>query len=207
MSTLALAAVLQLAGKPACITPGVHPYLAAALVQQESGGDPLALHDDTTNESIRPASAPDAEQTVTQRWAQGHSVGIGLTQLTARSAAQFRAKFGLTVSEALEPCANLRAGTRHWLLGSAQIYNSGRSDGAPRYALSVEAIASRISERSGSIQTRSSDVPPAVPPPPPKPAPPAPQPPPPWDIFTRARISGPQSLLPQPQKGLLANAR
>src|SRR5690242_584309 len=132
---LTLAAVLQLAGDPHCVAPGTHPYLAAAIVQQESGGDQYALHDDDTGQPAYPATAAEAERIARQKWGVGRSVGVGLTQLTARSEAQFIAKFGITLAQALsDPCANLRAGTRHMLRAAASIYNSGTPNGAPKYA-------------------------------------------------------------------------
>jgi Transglycosylase SLT domain len=149
VSALTLAAVLSLAGNPQCVAPGTHPYLAAGIVQQESGGDQFALHDDDTNEAAHPETAVDAERIVRQKWSIGRSVGVGLTQLTARSEAQFVAKFGLTVTQALsDACANLRAGTRHMLRASASIYNSGSATGAPKYAASLESIIARIAGNS-----------------------------------------------------------
>lgn len=103
------------------------------------------MHDDDTGAELHPATAADAERIARGRWAGGHSVGVGLTQLTARSEEQFEDKFGLTLAQALShACANLRAGTRHMLRAAASIYNSGSPTGAPKYAASLEAILARI---------------------------------------------------------------
>ena len=63
--------------------------------------------------------------------AKGHSVGVGLAQLTAKSEAEFRDKFGLSVGDALLiPCANMRAGAKLFVSGSLSIYNSARRHAA-----------------------------------------------------------------------------
>ena len=42
--------------------PAIAPVTLAAVVQQESGGNPLALHDNTAGKSYRPASLTEAAQ-------------------------------------------------------------------------------------------------------------------------------------------------
>jgi hypothetical protein len=121
-------------------------------------------------------------------------------QLTARSEAAFRTKFGVTVEDALnDPCKNIHAGaallaanyhaaaaaSRKAAIAALQAYNSGSPTGAPDYAAAVVRIAARM--------PLLAPQPPSVPaaaeqPPAPSPAPPH------WDLFGRAR-GGAQSIL------------
>jgi len=79
----------------------------AAVVAVESGGDALALHDNTLGRSFR---ARDRAQAAT--WAgiligMGHSVDLGLSQIDSSSLGWV----GLSVADAFDPCRNLRAGS------------------------------------------------------------------------------------------------
>lgn len=139
MSALSLAVILQLAGDPQCSAPGLQPHLLTALVQQESGGDPLVLGDDVRHLPIHPATAEDAERIVLQRWQSGMSTGLGLTQLTASSEREFSQKFGIPVRAAFDPCVNLRVGSMHLLRAALSTYNSGNPTGAPGYVRQVLA--------------------------------------------------------------------
>ena len=110
---------------PACTVPGMVPAFWPMVVLPESSRNPWALHDDTAGRAYYPNSAAAAEMIARRLMGAGHSVGVGLSQLTARSEQLFRDRFGLTVREALEPCPNMRAGARHYVLGALSIYNTG----------------------------------------------------------------------------------
>lgn len=85
--------------------PQIAPVTLAAIVQQESGGDPLAMHDNTSGKSYRPASVAEAARIARELIARGHSVDIGLAQINSRNLP----RLGLGVDQVLDPCANLRA--------------------------------------------------------------------------------------------------
>jgi type IV secretion system protein VirB1 len=149
---LELAVMLQLASEPACSAPGVPPENVVAVAQQESGRDPLALHDDTTGTSYHPPSVERAAAIASTLLAAGHSVGVGLMQLTPP------ARFGLSVREALDPCRNLRAGAEllarsyHAAIRAAlSSYNCGGPNCAPDYVRRVEAISGRMPRISADV--------------------------------------------------------
>jgi len=113
--------------------PAIAPVTMAAVVQQESGGNPLALHDNTTGRSYRPASLAETAQLARDLIAQGHSVDIGLAQINSRNLSSL----GMTVDQVLQPCENLRAAQAVLLDGwrrsgdlrsTLSAYNTGRLD-------------------------------------------------------------------------------
>jgi len=85
--------------------PAIAPVTMAAVVQQESGGNPLALHDNTSGKSYWPASLTEAAQIARILIAQGHSVDMGLAQINSRNLP----RLGVSVDQVLQPCENLRA--------------------------------------------------------------------------------------------------
>lgn len=140
MAVMIWAAVMSLAGTPACSVEGMVPSFWPRVVAQESGYDPLALHDDTTGTPYHPATIDEAEIIARRLLSIGHSVGVGLSQLTAKSEDRFYQKFHITVREALTACSNMHAGAQLYVSGALSIYNSGTPTGAPLYAASVQRI-------------------------------------------------------------------
>lgn len=112
--------------------PDVHPVTSAAIVQQESGGSPWALNDNTMKKSYRPKSARDAAEIASRLVAAGHSVDIGIAQINSRNLPHL----GLTVEQVLDPCTNLRASQTILkegyqrsggdLAGALSAYNTGK---------------------------------------------------------------------------------
>jgi hypothetical protein len=155
MSALSLALITQLAATPACTVPGMVDAFWSAVVKVESHYDPLALHDDRTNQSYYPDTAEASEALALQLMAQGHSVGVGLSQLTASSPTEFQNKFGITIRDALEPCRNMQSGARFYVSRSLAIYNAG----SPSSAKGAE-YASRVMAAVGTpIQAQPKIVP------------------------------------------------
>ena len=157
MSALSAVVIASLSD-PRCIAPVppeyVRPFAAAykAIVEQESGGDALALHDDDVGRSYHPPTIEEAERIAKSLLAQGRSVGIGLGQLTARSEEAFERKFGITVHEALaNPCANMRAGSELYAQGIPAIatYNCGKPWCASDY---VKRVLARLGA-TGNVLT------------------------------------------------------
>lgn len=137
LTASALAALI--AANPTCTVPGMVPDFWLAVVKVESHYDPNAIRDDTANMSFYPTNTDSAVELTTLLMRQGHSVGVGLSQLTATSEQQFQAKFGLTVRQALDPCVNMRAGALFYVSGALSTYNGGSPTASPGYARSVQA--------------------------------------------------------------------
>lgn len=106
--------------------PEVSPVTMAALVAQESGGDPYALDDDSTHIVYHPVSYAGAVRLAAQLIGAGHSVDLGLAQVNSGWLAPLR----LTAAELLQPCENLRAGSLI-LLHAWRAAAAGPVPGAP----------------------------------------------------------------------------
>lgn len=148
--------------------PVVAPTTIAAIVRVESGGHPLALHDNTTGRSFSPADQRRAVSLLSSLIQAGHSVDAGLMQVNSRN----YARYGLTPQTAFDTCSNVRVGglilVAAWKqavrgakaseqagragLGSSQAalwhavqaYNSGNLHGAPQYAARVWSAAGHV---------------------------------------------------------------
>ena len=139
MPALTWAFIAHLATQPACTVPGMVPEFWPAVVQGESSYDPFALHDDTTSQAYYPDNAETAEALATRLMSAGHSVGVGLSQLTASSPQEFKNKFGLTVRDALDPCKNMQTGAHFFVDRALRIYNTGSPTRGAAYAARVAA--------------------------------------------------------------------
>ncbi len=129
--------------------PKVAAVTMAAIVQQESGGNPLALHDNTTGTSYRPSSLPEAVRLARALIRAGHSVDLGLAQINSRNLPAL----GLDAGQVFDPCSNLHAAQvillRAWsqsggsLRGALSAYNTGNTTGTAgaRYSAQVYAQA------------------------------------------------------------------
>ena len=106
--------------------PQISPVTMAALVAQESGGDPYALDDDSTHIVYHPVSYAGAVRLAAQLIGAGHSVDLGLAQVNSGWLAPLR----LTAAEFLQPCENLRAGSLI-LLHAWRAAAAGPVPGAP----------------------------------------------------------------------------
>ncbi len=120
--------------------PQVAPVTMAAIVQAESGGNPLVMWDNTTRRRYYPASREQAVAILRALMAAGHKVDVGIGQVDTEN---FGA-YGLTPETAFDACINLRAASRilvaSWrqaqghLTGALQAYNSGSTTGDWHYA-------------------------------------------------------------------------
>lgn len=150
MSALSIALITQLAATPACSAPGMMPEFWSAVIGRESSRDPLALHDDTVNMAFYPTSTDSAESLAVMLMKAGHSVGVGLSQLTATSEQQFQRKFGLTIRQALDPCVNMRAGALFYVRGALSTYNGGSPTASLPYAMSIQAAVQPVANPPAS---------------------------------------------------------
>lgn len=142
MGPITLNAIEECAPKVAAVT-------MAAIVQQESGGNPLALHDNTTGQSYRPASLASAARLARALIQAGHSVDLGLAQINSRNLTAL----GLDADQVFDPCSNLHAAqvillgawsqSGELLRGALSAYNTGNTTGiaGARYSARVYAQA------------------------------------------------------------------
>ena len=127
--------------------PMVAPSTMAAIVRVESGGNPMAMWNNSTRSMVIPGSRAQAIQYLRKAMAAGQRVDVGLAQVDTGN---FSA-FGLTPRTAFNACTNLRAGSEilhmDWqqarengyrgqqaLYHAFEAYNSGRLWGDAQYA-------------------------------------------------------------------------
>ena len=83
----------------------VAPTTLAAVAGAESGFNTLALHDNTTRQSMRPSDVRSAIAVARRLIADRHSVDLGLMQIDSANLA----RLGLTIATAFDACASVRA--------------------------------------------------------------------------------------------------
>ncbi len=116
--------------------PLVNPITLSAVVMQESGGNPLVIHDNTTGQTYRPTSSREAVSLARAMIAQGHSVDLGLGQINSRNLSWL----GLDLPAVFDACRNLTATQTVLLDGwkrsggnlrkTLSAYNTGKPDSA-----------------------------------------------------------------------------
>jgi len=113
--------------------PAVDPVTMAAVVKQESGGQPWVLNNNTTRKSVTFESKAAAVAAAVAAVGRSESVDMGLVQINSKNLPVL----GLSVEQVFDPCTNIAAGAtilaagyeRAGSLGGAlSIYNTGRSD-------------------------------------------------------------------------------
>ncbi len=113
--------------------PAVDPVTMAAVVKQESGGQPWVVNNNTTRKSTAFASKAAAVAAAVAVVGRGESVDMGLAQINSKNLPAL----GLTVEQVFDPCTNLAAGANILAAGYARadslggalsMYNTGRSD-------------------------------------------------------------------------------
>lgn len=113
--------------------PAVDPVTMAAVVKQESGGQPWVVHNNTSRKSVTYGSKAAAVAAAMAAVARGESVDMGLAQINSKNLPAL----GLTVDQVFDPCTNLAAGARILAAGyqrtgslgaALSAYNTGRSD-------------------------------------------------------------------------------
>lgn len=156
--------------------PQVAPATMTAVVRVESGGNPLAMWNNSTRSLVIPGNRQQAIAYLRRAMASGQRVDVGLAQVDTENFAAF----GLTPSTAFNACTNLRAGAqilatayRHAvatfgpgqtaLYHAFEAYNSGRLWGDGVYARRILAAsghpfplgAGGASPFSGQIYSRA----------------------------------------------------
>jgi type IV secretion system protein VirB1 len=134
--------------------PQVAPATMTAVVRVESGGNPLAMWNNTTRSLVIPDNRQQAIAYLRRAMASGQRVDVGLAQVDTENFAAF----GLTPATAFDACTNLRAGAQ--ILATAyrqaaatfgpgqtalyhafEAYNSGRLWGDGVYARRILAAS------------------------------------------------------------------
>jgi len=145
---------LALSALVAHCAPNVAPSTMTAIVRVESGGDPLAIRDNTTRRSYHPHDRASAEALARRLLGAGHLLDVGIAQIDKMNFAGF----GLSLHTIFDPCINLSVGARILSddytfaarrFGDGQLalrhaigmYNTGRLNGGARYIAHVLAAA------------------------------------------------------------------
>lgn len=152
--------------------PRVSPDTLTAIVDVESGGDPLAIHDNANGRTYHPKTRVEAVRLLKALMASGANIDVGLGQVDTENFAHYH----LTADNAFNVCRNIRAAgnilTVDYLLSKTlyhtnqtalyhafELYNSGQTVGDPGYADKVMAAAGLHTlylthESSGLLSTR-----------------------------------------------------
>ena len=88
--------------------PDVAPDTMTAIVSVESGGNPLALHDNSTQRAYWPHDRKEAIAIAQTLLAKHHSLDIGIAQINSYNFAAYH----LTIMQMLHPCTNLQVASR-----------------------------------------------------------------------------------------------
>ena len=112
--------------------PSVPEWVLRGVARTESNLRPWILHDNTAHLGANPPSLVAAEAEATAWIGAGHSVDLGLMQINSRNLSAL----GMSVSNALDPCASLAAGAA--VLRAAY---GGRPVGTGRQAALLQALS------------------------------------------------------------------
>lgn len=143
--------------------PKVAPSTMGAVVRVESGGDPLAIGDNTARRSYHPRNRAGAEALAQRLLEAGHSLDLGPAQIDSIHFAGSH----VNVHTIFDPCTNVSIGARILSedyafaarrYGNGQIalrhaigmYNTGRLDAGARYVRLVLVAAGIQQEQPDS---------------------------------------------------------
>ena len=129
--------------------PAVDPVTMAAVVKQESGGQPWVLNNNTTRKSATFASKAAAVAAAVVAVGRGESVDMGLVQINSKNLPAL----GLSVDQAFDPCTNLAAGasvlaTGYQKTGSLSAALSTYNTGRPNSKVGA-AYAQKVFQQAG----------------------------------------------------------
>ena len=199
---LSLAAFTTLAAQ---CGPSVHHETLAAIARTESGFNTLAISDNHSRRSHRPASVEAAVATATALIRQGHSIDLGVMQINSKNLRGL----GMTVADTFDACKSIAAGARILrdgyrqpgagednqpaLMRALSRYNTGHPTRgfANGYVRRVFASAGQVvpairlggapvvvaGPEGGSVSVNAPPAAPALPPAPPT-----------WDVYGTARF-------------------
>jgi len=149
---LLLAGLIYSASFLAQCGPDVEPSTTRAIIQVESGGNVLAIGNNSLKKSFSPRTRDEAVTLAASFLALGHSVDLGLMQINSCHLASL----GLSLEEVFDACRNVRAGTtilsgfyRQYpnkdpgltLFNALSAYNTGQAWKGPGYVNRILAAA------------------------------------------------------------------
>lgn len=108
----------------------VHPHTIQKVIAVESNGNPLALNINGIQQPRKPTTQAQAIKVAHDYIQRGYSVDLGLMQVNSKNLS----RYGVTVEEMFEPCANLKTGSR--ILYEAY-QRAKRNNSDPQAALQV----------------------------------------------------------------------
>lgn len=117
----------------AMCAPAVDPVTMAAVVKQESGGQPWTINNNTTKKSVVFESKTAAVAAAMAAVGRGESIDMGLAQVNSKNLQSL----GLSVEQVFDPCTNIAASAKilaagyqktGTLGGAFSMYNTGKSD-------------------------------------------------------------------------------
>jgi type IV secretion system protein VirB1 len=103
-----LGLLFQLAPLLRTCSPEVAPETMAAIVEVESGNNPLAISVVGAKLKTQPTNAVEAADVAQQLEGLGKTFSVGIAQLPAKDLS----KLGLTYDSAFDPCENLKAASQ-----------------------------------------------------------------------------------------------
>ena len=112
----------------------VAPITLQAVIEVESGGNPLAIHVNGIEAQPVASDVAQAVQLAESYIVRGYSVDLGLMQVNSRNLSAL----GITVVQAFDPCRNISAGAT---ILSADYANASRSRGPGQGALQAALSA------------------------------------------------------------------
>ncbi|HTJ27561.1 MAG TPA: lytic transglycosylase domain-containing protein [Candidatus Limnocylindria bacterium] len=112
----------------ASCAPNVGARTMTAVIRVESGGDPLAIHDNTIHRSFAPRDVDEGVAWADQLLALHHSIDLGLGQINDANLPGL----GMSIRDAFDPCANVHGAAA--ILAADYRMASGKF-GAGQYAL------------------------------------------------------------------------
>jgi type IV secretion system protein VirB1 len=122
--------------------PNVAPATLNAIIKVESGGNPLALHVNGTDQQPPPARDPAEAARMAQSYVDmGYSVDVGLMQVNTRNLSAT----GHSIQQALDPCTNILHGST---ILSTDYAKASRTRGDDPYAL----LAALSAYNTGNFQ-------------------------------------------------------
>lgn len=105
--TAMLASALTLSSLCVQCGPEVNPVTTQAIIEIESRGDPLAIHDNHTGKSYNPPNTESALKIASRLLKLGHSLDLGLMQINSA-----HLKKGIDLVRLFDPCFNIGTGTK-----------------------------------------------------------------------------------------------
>ena len=142
--------ILQAAAMSAMISacsPAVAVKDLAALAHNESGGDTLAIHDNTTRTTHRPQDPETAAALAEKLLSAGHSIDLGLMQINSKNLRLL----GLSIESAFDGCSSVRAASD--LLSRVSAYNTGTATRGFRNGYVARFIAARSNDPPMAAQS------------------------------------------------------